>query len=264
MAKTPVAEALKGGLYTRVVGRRILYFDSLSSTMDQAAKEAEKGIVEGAVVMCRRQRAGRGRFGRAWVSDDGGLLLSVVFYPSTEALPFISVITALAVARTIERETELFPVIKWPNDVMVNGKKVCGVLVENVSEGAATRSIAGIGLNVNMDPKDAPDIADTAASLRSETGREMNDGTLLRRLLHELDALYVDLKQGRSPVEEWRRRLDTLGKRVKVRWGGEVMEGVAEDVDSLGHLRLRQDNGALVTLPAGEVTLNPHAPTNPN
>lgn len=255
MADNIVSEALKEGLYTRVVGRRILYYEKLPSTMDRAAEEARHGTLEGTVVLCRQQTAGRGRFQRPWVSSVGNLLLSVVFYPRLQALSYISIISALAVVRTIERETDLNPVIKWPNDVMVKGKKVCGLLVENALEGdSVSHAIVGIGLNVALDPGPIPEIAAIATSLDMETGRKVNVGRLLRRLLHELDGLYVALGEGQSPVEEWRGYLETLGRRVEVRWGEDVVTGHAEGVDEMGHLLLRRDDGTLVTLPAGEVT----------
>ena len=256
MTNNLVPQALKKGLYTKVVGRRILHYKELSSTMDKAAEEARTGTIEGTVILCDRQRDGRGRFSRSWISPAGNLTLSVVLYPALEALSYISIIAGLAVARTIEKETNLDPTIKWPNDVMVGGKKLCGLLVENTLEGnIVSHSVVGIGINVTLDPGQIPEIADIATSLLLETGREPDTSKLLLRLLHELDELYVDLGKGQSPVEEWSRYLDTLGKRVQVQWGAETIAGLAEGVDHMGHLLLRQDDGSMDVLPAGEVTL---------
>ncbi len=251
-----VPETLKKGLYTQVVGSRILHFKELSSTMDRAAEEAERGAADGTVVLCDRQTQGRGRFNRNWVSPAGNLILSVVLRPELEALPYVSVLAALAVARAVEKETNLDPVIKWPNDVLVRGRKLCGLLVENSLQGRKVRhSIVGIGLNVDLDPRETPEIADTATSLRIETGQATDVSALLLRLLHELDDIYVALRSGQSPIPEWSRYLETLGKRVQVQWGAELVTGTAEGVDDHGHLLLRRDNGVLLTLSAGEVTL---------
>ena len=251
-----VPETLKKGLYTQVVGSRILHFKELSSTMDRAAEEAERGTPDGTVVLCDRQTHGRGRFDRTWVSPADNLIFSLVLRPSLEALPFVSVLSGLAVARAIEKETPLDPVIKWPNDVLVSGKKLCGILVENSLQGRSVRhSIVGIGLNVGLDPGETAEIADTATSLRLETGEATDVSVLLLRLLHELDDLYVALRNRQSPVPQWSRYLQTLGKRVQVQWGEELVTGFAESVDDLGHLLLRRDSGALLTLAAGEVTL---------
>ncbi len=251
-----VPQTLKKGLYTQIVGSRILHFKELDSTMNKAAVEAERGTPDGTVVLCDRQTSGRGRFNRVWVSPAGNLILSVVLRPTLDTLPFVSILAALAVARTIESETSLDPVIKWPNDVLVRGRKICGLLVENSLQGREVRhSIVGIGLNVELDPTDNPEISSIATSLRLETGHDFDMSALLLRLLHELDTLYVALNNGQSPVPAWRRYLHTLGKRVEVQWGAELVTGCAEDVDENGHLLLRRDNGALLTLNAGEVTL---------
>ena len=251
-----VPQILKKGLYTQIVGSRILHFKELSSTMDRAAEEADRGTPDGTVVLCDSQTSGRGRFNRVWVSPAGNLILSVVLRPTLKALPFVSILAALAVAKTIEKETTLDPLIKWPNDVLVRSRKICGLLVENSLLGSQVRySIVGIGLNVNLNPKDTPDIARIATSLRLETGRKIDMSALLLRLLHEFDDLYVGLRNGQSPVPEWRRYLETIGKRVQVQWGSSLVTGRAEGVDHLGHLLLRRENGALLTLNAGEVTL---------
>ena len=256
-----VPQALKKGLYTQIVGSRILHFKELDSTMDRAAGEAERGTPDGTVVLCDSQTRGRGRFNRVWVSPAGNLILSVVLRPTLEALPFVSVLAALAVTRTIETETSLDPAIKWPNDVLIRGRKICGLLVENSLQGRNVRhSIVGIGLNVELDPGDSPEIAQTATSLRMETGRSTDVSALLLRLLHELDELYVALRNGQSPVPKWSSYLETVGKRVQVQWGEDVVTGTAEGVDELGHLLLRRENGALLTLTAGEVTLNTPSP----
>ena len=140
--------------------------------MDRAAEEAERGAVDGTVVLCDRQTQGRGRFNRNWVSPSGNLILSVVLRPSLEALPYVSVLAALAVVRAVEKETNLDPVIKWPNDVLVRGRKLCGLLVENSLQGRKVRhAIVGIGLNVDLDPRENPEIADTATSLRLKRAR---------------------------------------------------------------------------------------------
>ncbi len=251
-----VPQTLKKGLYTQIVGSRILHFKELDSTMDTAAEEAERGTPDGTVVLCDRQTRGRGRFNRVWVSPAGNLILSVVLRPEMQALPFVSILAALAVARTIERETTLDPIIKWPNDVLVRGRKICGLLVENSLQGRNVRhSIVGIGLNVELDPTETPEIAAIATSLRLETGQDTDVSALLLRLLHELDDLYVALRNGESPVPKWKTYLETIGKRVEVQWGADVVTGMAEGVDDNGHLLLRRDNGALLTLSAGEVTL---------
>jgi len=250
-----VATVLKERLYTRVVGRRILSYKELSSTMDLAAQEAREGTIEGTVVLATEQTMGRGRLQRTWVSRPGNLLLSIVFYPSLKELPYLSMLPSLAVVRAIVGETGLAPDIKWPNDILIMGKKVAGVLVENTLEGdAISYAIVGIGINIAMDTSEIPEIAPIATSLDLESGQNLDPAKILRRVLQELDTLYVAVSEGVSPVEEWRGHLGTLGKRVTIQWGNEVVSGLAEGVNDTGHLLLRRDDGGRVDLPGGEVT----------
>ena len=256
MERSIVSKVVKRGLYTRIIGRRILEYPKIDSTMNVAVEAAQEHTVEGTVVLADEQTSGRGRFDRLWVSHPGNLLLSVVFYPSAQELPYISLIASLAIVRAIERETKLLPVIKWPNDVIVRGKKIAGVLVENTLDGNSIRhSVVGIGVNIAMDTQKVPTIAPIATSLELEVGGEVNSANILRSLLVELDALYLQIRQGQSPVGQWRQYLDTLGKRVEVGAGGSPLMGTAENVDEMGHLLLRLDDGDLINLSAGEITV---------
>ena len=258
-----ISKALKKGVFTHIVGRRILYFKELDSTMNKAQEEAKKGTNDGTVILAGRQTAGRGRFKRPWISSPGNILMSIVFYPSLKALPYISVIAALAVLRTIRKETNLKPVIKWPNDVLVQQKKISGLLVESVLEGDLVKhTVVGIGINVSLNPKHTPEIATKATSLEIETMAKVDVGQFIQVLMHEFDNLYMDLKKDNYPINEWRDHLETLGKNVEVVLGNDVIEGYAEDVDSMGHLLIRRPDGKVVTLTAGEVTLNAIANRN--
>ena len=263
-----VSEVLRAGLYTRTVGRRIVYFRRLSSTMDEAVRLAREGAEEGTTIVAGEQTAGRGRFQRSWVSQPGNLYLSVVLRPSIQALQYLSILSCVAVVRTIRKTTGLHPTVKWPNDVRIGGKKVCGILVENtVQEGTVEYAIAGIGINVTLDPSASDEIAATATSLNLETQTQVDAASVLRQLLQEMDRLYgplrgvreaslpaVDVAYRKQLLDEWRSSLETLGSRVEVRWQNEVIAGDAEDVDAVGNLLLRQEDGTVATLSAGEVT----------
>ena len=273
MPRNIVSGMLREGLYTRIVGRRVLYFQSLTSTMDEATRQAEDDAMDGTVILAEQQTAGRGRFQKSWVSPAGNLYLSIVVRPSIQALPYLSIISGVAAARAIRKTTGIRPTIKWPNDVRIGGKKVCGILVENSIEGDSVRySIVGFGVNVSFDPSTIPELANTATNLNVEAGVEVERQVLLRHLLQEMDSLYLPLRGGgttpppkvgtltaeRNSLErardEWRSLLETLGMQVEVRWQEEVYRGYAEDVDEFGNLVLRQGDGTLATLPAGEVT----------
>ncbi len=222
--------------------------------MDVARAEAIAGAPHGAVVFAEEQTAGRGRFGRRWVSPAGkNLYLTIILRPDAGRLRGLSMVVPLALCRAIESVTPLRPVIKWPNDVLVDGRKLAGVLIEGESSGGELLyALAGIGLNVN-DPIDDPEIAGIATSLSRETSEETPREKVLAALLNELEGAY-----GASPADlhsEWRSRIATLGQSVRLTFRDEVYEGTAEDVDDEGSLILRLADGTQKTFEAGEVSL---------
>ena len=258
MPPSIVAQMLRSGLYTAVVGRNVRFYQSTGSTMDDVAQWAGDGAGEGAVVVAEAQTASRGRMGRRWVSDEGNLYFSVLFRPEPDALPLLSPLAGVAVARSIRQVSGLYPAIKWPNDIMIDGRKVAGILAESALSGSQVKhAVVGIGVNVALDVSADPEIAATAASLNDLSGVEVDRSELLRRILQHLDALYLDVRRGRSPIPEWRRWLDTLGQRVTVTHHGTTDTGLAEDIDEHGNLLLRADSGELLTLTAGDITLRP-------
>ena len=252
-----VAATVRQGLFTRIVGRRLLYYPELSSTMDEAGKLGEGDTEEGAVVVAEVQSAGRGRQGRSWVSQPGNLLVSVLFRPSLDALPFISIIGGIAAARAVRKVTGLEVNIKWPNDLLIGGRKVAGILAESAIAGDTVwYAVLGVGMNVSLDIDQTEEIATFATSINAAAGQEVPREDLLRQFLMDLDALYLALAQGISPIEEWQGLLSTTGQRLMATWGNDTYNGVAEGTDPMGNLLLRQDDGSLLTLTAGDVTLS--------
>ena len=256
MPPSVVAQMLRSGLYTAVIGRSVRFYQSTGSTMDDVAEWAGSGAEEGVVVVAETQSASRGRLGRRWISDEGNLYFSVLFRPEPEALPLLSPLAGVAVARAIRQVAGVYLTIKWPNDVMIDGRKVSGILAESALSGARVQhAVVGIGVNVALDVSADPEIAATATSLNHASGSDIDRAELLRRILQHMDALYLDLRRGRSPIAEWRRWLDTLGQRVTVTHHGATDTGLAEDIDEHGNLLLRADTGELLTLTAGDITL---------
>lgn len=258
MPPTVVAQMLRAGLYTAIIGRSVRFYQSTPSTMDDAAQWARDGAEEGAVVVAETQTASRGRQGRRWVSDAGNLYFSVLFRPDAAALPLLSPLAGVAVARAVRRVAGLYPTIKWPNDLIIDGRKVAGILAESALSGSRIDyAIVGVGVNIALEVSADPEIAGTAASLNQLAGAEVDRAELLRRILQHMDALYLDLHRRRSPILEWRRWLDTIGKRVTVAHYDTAQTGLAEDIDDAGNLILRTDAGNLLTLAAGDITLHP-------
>ena len=257
MSGNLVSATLRGGLFTRIVGKRLLFFQEISSTMNEAARQAESGADEGTVVVTESQTAGRGRQGRSWVSHKGNLYFSILFRPTLEALPLISILAGVATVRAIRTTTGSDPQIKWPNDVMLGGKKIAGILVESVVQGdTVAYAVLGIGINVNLDAEGLADIGDFASSLNAAIGQPVAREEVLRQLLHDLDGLYLQALEGQSPLPEWRTILETLGQRVRAHGSNKAYTGLAEGVDELGNLQLRLDDGQSVTLTAGDVSLS--------
>jgi len=252
-------EAFQSQLRTSSLGQRAICRRSVTSTMDVARGEAAAGAPEGTVVIADEQTAGRGRLGREWVSPPGtNIYLSVILRPPAAHLRQLSIICPLAICQAIEEVTGLAARIKWPNDVLVDGRKVSGVLLDAELVGDRVQyAIAGIGLNVNFDPSTYRELRDIATSLKRELGREVSREAVLAGLLNHLESLYQAALRGEKAHAAWKERLDTLGRSVRVRFADRVEEGVAADTDSDGALILRRDDGSTVRIEAGEVTLRP-------
>lgn len=249
-------EKITTGLGTNVIGRKVIYLPSVTSTMAVAREEAERGAPEGTVILAREQTAARGRLNRVWLSPRGSLAFSVILRPEMKKLPYLIMLAALSVVHSIEHVTPLKPQIKWPNDVLIKGKKVCGILIENGLRGnVVDYAVVGIGVNVNVNLAESPEIQPIATSLSDETGHEVSLLEILRHLLRDMESLYLALASGQTIYEEWRRRLVTLGKRVRVRSGETVEEGIAESVAPDGSLWLRRPDGSLSKIVVGDVTL---------
>ncbi|MFC2063391.1 biotin--[acetyl-CoA-carboxylase] ligase, partial [Chloroflexota bacterium] len=184
MDESLLPSAITGGLGTRLIGRRVIYYPSLESTMAAAKQEARRGAETGTVIVAGEQTVGRGRRQRTWLSPRGSIALSIILYPGIAHLPFLVMLASLAVADSIEAVTGLKAQLKWPNDVLIDGRKVCGILVESELKGNRLEYAAiGIGLNANVRLADFPGISSVATSLADELGREAPYLELIRRLL---------------------------------------------------------------------------------
>ena len=255
------SQSIRSALTTTVMGCRVDYLPSTRSTMDDARRAAAEGAPDGTLIVADEQSAGRGRFQRTWVSPPGvNLYISLLLRPSHEVASQLSMMAPLALARALRRVAAGrggAVTIKWPNDVRMGGRKIGGILIESSlgQDGAEGFSIVGIGVNVNFDPADHPEIRDIATGLLGELGRHVPRVELLSALMEETEELYLALGQGISVREEWALLLDTLGQRVSVAWGDVVYLGTAEGVDDEGGLLLRLADGSIESFPAGEVTL---------
>ena len=250
------ASSITGNLDTHFIGQRVIYYPRLTSTMEVAKREAQQGATEGTVIVADEQTAGKGRLKRIWLSPKGNIALSVILHPDLAYLPSLIMVASLAVVHCVEAVTGLKAQIKWPNDVLINNKKVGGILIEgDVKGNMVDYAIIGIGVNVNLRLSDFPEIQSIATSLSDELGKEVSRLDVIRQLLVEIERLYLMLQTGGSVFEEWRDSLVTLGRRVRVKWGKNIYEGIAESVTTDGSLLLRQSNASLTKIAGGDVIL---------
>ncbi len=250
------------GLATRAIGRDLRVFDEVTSTNDVAMALADGGAPHGAAVVADRQSRGRGRLGRPWLSPPGvGLWVSVVLRPPVPAAlaPAVTLAAGLAAAEAIEAEAMVAAALKWPNDVLLDGRKVAGVLAELRAEDRAVRHVvAGIGINVHQRREDFPaDLAEAAISIQMATGRAVSRVLLLRRLFLRLEAWNQTLAaEGPAPVvAAAAARMPMLGRPVVAVSGQERWEGRAARLEEDGALLLALPDGGTRRILAAEVTL---------
>ncbi len=247
---------IQHGLKAKYLGKKIIYEDTVSSTMDLAFRLGMEGAVEGTLVCAEGQTKGKGRLGRQWNSPKGkGIYMSVILRPSlppTEVAQ-LTLLAAVAVCEAIQRVSGVAASIKWPNDILVENRKLAGILTELSAETDRVRFVViGIGINVNTSPSVLPP---HATSLKEESQKKVSRVELLQEILLELENWYERLKkQGFAPVvERWKELSSTLGKRVRLVDPSGTIEGEAVDLDKTGRLMIRNDAGLIVSKISGDV-----------
>jgi len=255
-------DKLQEGLQAKRIGRSIFLSREVGSTNDWAKELAELGAEEGTVAIAETQTAGHGRLGREWFSPRGGLWFSVILRPEmspSEAVGLVFV-AGLAVAEVLREKYDLKVETKWPNDVLVNGKKVCGILAEMNTKGRAVKFVVlGFGVNANfLVEKVFPrSLKEVATSLEKELGQKVRLEELFKGLLERLGSRYDECAERGLAflLADWKKYAGFLGRRVEVRIGNERLSGVALDVDVKGALVLRLEDGATKRVLAGDVSL---------
>jgi BirA family biotin operon repressor/biotin-[acetyl-CoA-carboxylase] ligase len=247
---------------TKVIGRDIRVFEQTTSTNDVIEKLARDGVKEGVVVFAESQTRGRGRLGRKWMSPARkGLWFSILLRPELtpgEATR-LTVASGTALRRAIERQTGIKPEIKWPNDILINGRKTAGILTEmNAELDRVKYVILGIGVDVNLTSGDFPaDLRKQATSLRAELGKPVSRAELAVTILRELDRDYARMSAGEfgAIADEWEEHCTTIGQRIIIRTGDRQIQGCAESLGEDGALLLRTEHGRLERIIGGDVTV---------
>ena len=255
-------QEIQRGLSTNYIGKEIHYFPELKSTNIMAKEKAlhiEERIAEGTLIITERQSAGKGRLGREWFSPAGGIWLSIILYPqlSPSYISRITLMTAVAAVKAIEICTQIEPQIKWPNDILINEKKVCGILTEMSAElDIINWVVVGIGVNVNIDHQRFPeDIQANTISLKEVSGEEVLRVKLAQTFLQEFEKYYEKLKRKEfsSILKEWKLYSHTLGKKIRVDMGERIITGEAIDINEEGALILKKEDGELIKIISGTI-----------
>jgi BirA family biotin operon repressor/biotin-[acetyl-CoA-carboxylase] ligase len=261
LIKTPnllLPYEVKKGLKTKFMGKDIHYFKEVDSTNDVAKYLAENGAEGGTVVVAEIQNRGKGRRGKTWISPPGGVWMSIILRPDIppSKAPQLTLVTGVAVAETLKKELKLDVGIKWPNDILIGNKKVCGILTEvNASINKVNYVVVGIGIDMNVDvPLFPPDLQKGATSLKNELDTEINGAILVQKFLLNLEKLYNQFTDGKFPdiLNEWRFLSKTIGSKVEVRTRGKTIRGDAVGINKDGILILELDDGSLRKIISGE------------
>lgn len=254
------ADTLLGQLRTQRFGRRVYLYDELGSTQDAAQKLAEEGAEEGTLVIAERQLNGKARMGRSWISPFGkGIWMSMVLRPPlpVHSAPQITLLIAVALCRSLRRNTGLTIGIKWPNDLLVNGKKISGILLESSAEDERLRYIvAGVGISVNLEPADyTPEVAAKATSLAIECGRKLDRTALLADFLGEWEQLYeLYLTEGFGPVKSlWEALAVVLNRPAVLTTPQGIVEGTPIALDDSGAIKVRKKDGTVIDVFSAEM-----------
>ena len=253
------ASEISKDLNTRFIGKTIFVFNEVSSTNTVAKFLSMNDIENGTVVISEKQTAARGRSGKSWESPLGGVWLSIILNPNVDhsKLPLITLATGVAVAKTLEKLGVENPEIKWPNDIMINGKKVCGILTEAVAKvNVIENVIIGVGIDANLNVEDFPEeLQEGTTTLKEELGRTGNENLLIKTFLEEFEAICDLFIQDEHELilKEWRKRSYTIGKIVEVRTPfNKYYDAYVVGIGKEGALIVEKIDGTLEKVISGE------------
>ena len=248
---------------TQIIGKRIEVHQAIDSTNNRARELALEGVEEGTLIIAETQLEGRGRLGRNWISPKGkGIWMSLILRPNLppDQAPRITAIAAVAIRKALNRATGLDIGIKWPNDIIIDGKKVCGILTEMHADiDRIHYVVVGMGINVNMTQKDFPtDISSTATSLRIALNRSLDRRQLIALIMEEIEEVYLKYLENRDfeqILHQCRQYSVTLNRSVKVIGRDSTIEGIAIDFDEDGALLVKTHDGNIIKVMSGDVSV---------
>ena len=249
------------GLKTKYIGNNIHFYEEVESTNITAKKFVEDNATEGTVVIAEHQTAGRSRKRADWVSPEGGIYMTMILRPDVTLLEAskLTIVTGVAIAKTLHDIFNLQVGIKWPNDLLIGSKKICGILTEAVTTKDKLEAVlVGIGIDVNIEDEDIPDeIQNIATSVKKETNTTFNRAAIMREFFVIFEELYEEFKKGnfKQVISEWRRLSSTTGHRVKVYKDGKALIADAVGITNKGALIVETNDGKLEKITSGSCIL---------
>jgi len=249
---------IQSGLHTKIIGKKMIVMDTVTSTMDEAFRLGMAGCGEGTVVCAETQSKGRGRLGRVWSSPKAkGLYFSCVLRPNLplNQLSLLTLMSAVALAEAVEDTSDVKPSIKWPNDLLWEGRKLAGILTELCAESDQVKFVVvGMGLNINAS---AHQLVEGATSLKMAASRNFDRVEVFQAILRSLEKWYIKLlhRDVGEITDAWKERSSTLNKRLRLTDPAGTIEGEAIDLDEDGSLLIRKDNGVIIKKTAGDILL---------
>ena len=245
-------------LSTKYIAHNIHLYQEVTSTNDLAKKFVDNNAPEGTVIIAEHQTAGRSRGKNDWVSPEGGIWMTLILKPEVNLVEAskLTIVTGVAIAKTLHDHFNIDAGIKWPNDILINNKKICGILTEAVTDYDKLKAVLiGIGIDINFNSSDLPEnLQDIATTVNEESNDEIKRPEILKIFFSIFEELYDEYKEGnfKHIIAEWRRLSSTTGNRVKVYKDGKAMIADAVGIDNQGALIVELDDGSLEKIISGE------------
>ena len=248
-------------LTTKYIGHSIHYYKEVTSTNDMAEKLVDMDASEGSVIIAEKQTAGRSRKKTDWISPKGGIWMTIILRPDVDLLEAskLTIVAGVALAKTLNDEFNIDAGIKWPNDILIGDKKICGILTEAITEKDKIKAVlVGIGLDVNLDEEEIPDdLKPIATTIKKYMEKTIKRSDILNAFFNQFEEFYDEFIKGnfKYTIKEWRRLSTTTGKRVKVYKKGKALCADAIGIDNSGALIVELDDGELEKITSGEVKI---------
>ena len=252
------------GLKTKIVGKKVYYFDTIDSTQNYAVEISKKKNENGSVVISQRQTAGRGRMNRKWVTVKGGLSMSIILHPKfdTSVSTLFPMAASLALATAIQKTINMKPNVKWPNDVVIKGKKVAGMIADaSIQSNLIESMVHGVGINFKVDTKHLErQLKKTENFYGVASLLKVNDSTnpleMIQNFLSELEKIIALLDRGETNkiIQRWEKISNTIGKKVSVKTNNGTITGIAKKINSDGSLNIVK-NGKIQRLLVGDISI---------